>query len=492
MEMSLLSGSKRNIVAQRSYCDLNEKRLFLVCQRSRKFFFIILLYSRVEKFLLDERLKSERLSEIDYEYYISSLYEDLKAYLKWTTARFLENKIDHSILDLSLEEESNHEKKNAEDVLKSLEPIVILGEPGSGKTYLLRHLAKKLIESISFDESVRIPIIIKARYWGMPFKTIVDAIYNEIHIFVPEITILIVENELALGRYVILVDGFDEIRNSKNEFLLEIERLVRSRMVKIIITSREANYHGELSAQFHAWIIEKISNEQIDEFAKKVASINNFSYILLEHNLLELARLPLYLIMLCRLGIDNQSQIPNNKAKIQEEFARFLLHKYPHRRNPLFNPAFTLNQKLDFLSMLARRKSIDVGFSDYADCAHEIGLIGDSKLLLNEIIESGLLKGDLSRLDFIHPTIMEFFHARAIASSTPDKIIEFIKERHLQEEYFETVLFLVGQLRDQGNQAIVLDYLEDEDILLYSKCLSARYHIDLRYLLNIALISRNG
>ena len=145
---------------------------------------------------------------------------------------------------------------------------------------------------------------------------------------------------------------------------------------------------------------------------------------------------------------------------------------------------------MDFLSILARRKSIDVSFSDYADCAHEIGLIGDLKQLLNEIIESGLLKGDLSRFDFTHPTMMEFFHARAIATSTPDKIIEFIKERHSQEEYFETVLFLVGQLRDQGNQAIVLDYLEDEDILLYSKCLSARYNIDLSISANYPNIER--
>jgi len=304
------------------------------------------------------------------------------------------------------------------------------------------------------------------------------------------ITNTIVKSELSLKRFAILIDGYDEIRNSKHAFLREIELLARSGKAKIILTSREANYHGELSAQFHAWRIEEISDEQIDEFAKKVTSINNFSYILSEHNLLELARLPLYLVMLCRLGIDNQSQIPNNKAKIQEEFARFLLDVYPHRRNPLFNPAFTLNQKLDFLSIFARRKSIDIGFSDYADCAHEIGLIGDSNLLLDEIIESGLLKGDLSRLDFIHRTIMEFFHAREIASSSPDKIIEFIKERHLQGEYFETILFLVGQLRDQGNQAIVLNYLETEDILLYNKCLSARNHIDLSISVNYPDIER--
>jgi len=289
----------------------------------------ILLYSRVVQFVLDEQLKSERIIEIDYEYYLSSLHGELKADLKWPIARFLGSKIDQSILDLSLEEKSTHEIKSSEDVLKSIEPIVILGEPGSGKTYLLKQLAKKLIESISVDETVRIPIIIKARYWGSAFKTIVDAIYDEIHIFVSGITIPIVEHELALGNFVILVDGFDEIRIPKDKFLLEIERLVRSRMAKIIITSREANYHGEFTTNFRAYKIEGISDDQIDAFAREAASISNFSYQLRNRNLLELARLPLYLLMLCELSMRNQARVFNNKAKIWEEFSYFLLEKYP-------------------------------------------------------------------------------------------------------------------------------------------------------------------
>jgi hypothetical protein len=451
----------------------------------------ILSRPRVEEFVRDSKPEIDNARDLSYVYYLDSLNKKLNDYLQSPISRFLESSDRIYTLDFHLStEDAEQGCVRAEEILSSDMPNVIIGEPGSGKTYLLKYLAKKLTDAKFANEFLEVPVIIEAKYWGFRFETIIDAIYDELDSFLKGFTKTIARSELSLKKFTILIDGYDEIRNSKPAFLREIELLARSGKAKIILTSREANYHGELSAQFHAWRIEGISNEQIDDFAKKVASINNFSYILSEHNLLELARLPLYLIMLCRLGIDNESQIPNNKAKIQEEFARFLLHTYPHGRNPLFNPAFTLNQKLDFLSVLAKRKAIDVGFSDYVDCAHEIGLIGDSKLLLNEIIESGLLKGDLSRFDFIHPTIMEFFHARAIAVSTPDKIIEFIKEKHLQEEYFETVLFLVGQLRDQGNQAIVLDYLEDEDILLYSKCLSARYHIDLSISANYPNIER--
>lgn len=132
-----------------------------------------------------------------------------------------------------------------------------------------------------------------------------------------------------------------------------------------------------------------------------------------------------------------------------------------------------------FLSELGKRKSQDIGFNDYAQCAQQIGLKDDTRLLLEEILESGILKGDLAYLDFIHPTMQGFFHARFISSLSLYEIIAFIKEKHSQEAYFETILFLIGLLRDQGKQDQFLDYLEENDLELYLKCINARYHIDL-------------
>lgn len=50
--------------------------------------------------------------------------------------------------------------------------------------------------------------------------------------------------------------------------------------------------------------------------------------------------------------------------------------------------------------------------------------------------------------------------------------------RHSQQEYLETILLLVGLLRDQGKQGPIFDYLEENNLPLYIKCLSARQHIE--------------
>jgi len=443
----------------------------------------ILLLSRVGKFVNDLQLKAEKASKLDYEGYLVSLHRELSELIRWPISRSLQTDVPVSAFDLSLrslQSERAERRVPAEEVLTLDKPVVILGEPGSGKTYLVSCLAKRVIESNLPNGVVQVPIVIKAKWWGKHFNTVMEAVSSELKTCVTGITPTIVESELAAHRFVILVDGYDEIREAKDTFQRDIDLLARSGGTRIILTSREANYHGELSFHFQAWKIEALSDEQIDQFAEQTISAFRFHDRLRDRNLLELARLPLYLVMLCQIAKKSDGLLPNNKAIIQEQFARFLLDEYPRHRNLTFRPAFSLEEKLNFLSELGKWRSRDVSFGDYARCAQAVGLTGDLALLLSEIAESGLLKGDLPlSLDFIHPTTAEFFHARSIASLAAGRIVEFIHEKHSQEEYLETTLFLVGLLRDQGKQGPVLDYLEENDLPLYLKCLSARHHTDL-------------
>jgi hypothetical protein len=440
----------------------------------------ILLFQRVEKFVLDQQLKFKNISNINYDGYLSSFYEELKDNLKWPITRSLGIKDNISILDLPLRDKSQYEIKQSEDLLNISEPIMVLGEPGSGKTYLLKHIAQKIIELNPCEGVLRIPIIIEARYWGPNLKTIVEYVFSKLNHFVPGLTLIMVEQELAQSRYWILIDGYDEIRdpNLKTDFRLEVEGIARCRMAKIIMTSREANYHGEFDAHFRAYNIKGISDDQIDSFARDFAGINHFSYDLSKENLLELARLPLYLFMLCKIVIKNKN-LPNNKAKIWEEFASVLLNEYPFRRRPAYDPVFSTSQKIDFLSELAKEKAKDVKFHNYAVCANRIGIINDHDQLLKEIFESGLLKGDISRFDFIHPTAIEFFHARYLSIQSSEIAMSFVSEMHNRDECIETILFLIGILRNKGNQDMILDFLEENNIEIYIKSLKSRYHTDL-------------
>jgi NACHT domain len=412
----------------------------------------------VAKVTLDSQFKSE--DEIDYENYLRSLKTKLNNYIGSPLPRFLDPKISVSTFDLHLKKDRpNVENIESEELLLMERSAIILGEPGSGKTYLLRYLALKLTENIANVKKGVIPIIIEGKQWGHPYSKIIDCICEELKLYVEGITTNTIKSELSKNRLIILVDGYDEIeKNSRNIFRRELEPFIVNYNAKIIITSRDANYHGELSPLFDVWSIEPLSIEQIDEFGKEVTSISLLSYRLRKQNLLELARLPLYLSMICQL-INRNKEIPNNIALLHNSFAEYLLSEYPQQKDPTFESCIQLKAKLDFLSELSKERFKDSSFVGYRQCIKEEEWIDKKDLLFSEILESGLLVGDPSKhMDFIHPTIAEFFYARSISLLTSDQILAFAKENVKNEEMIEIFGFLIGLLSDQKKQTPLLDY----------------------------------
>lgn len=286
--------------------------------------------------------------ELDYKPYLTKTFEALKEELYLPIARTLEPDV----------EDPKYQSIPVEEVLSNRKPALILGEPGSGKTYLTKYLAKYIIERDLSVENPRIPVLIKAKMWGNQFNTIPDAIFKELEYAVEDINPNSVKFDINANKYIIIIDGYDEIRGKqKSNLTWEIIRIATSKKVQIILTSRDANYHKELSGKFFVWKIKSLNNEQIDQYAILACSLNFFSHHLREQNLLELARLPLYLFMLCEITKDHGGHIPNNKAKIQEIFAQSLLREHCLSRDPGFEPEYSIDKKLKFLSELAKRRA---------------------------------------------------------------------------------------------------------------------------------------
>jgi DNA replication protein DnaC len=338
----------------------------------------------------------EDKKKIDYSKYLLNLSKDLEQLTHRQIPRFFKSEKSCAVSLLLKKSKINSQKISAKEVLSMSDPVMILGEPGSGKTYLLNSLALDVINDNSF-----VPIIIEGKYWGVLFSTVIDAICFILKPSQMNIDKAAIESDLANNKYIILIDGYDEIRNSKLNFEIEIKRYFNS--CKIILTSRETNYHGELY-NFLAYKIEELSDDQIDQYAIENISIKYFSNRLRDLNLLDLARLPLYLWMLCIIVKENEGAIPNNKSVIHERFAIHLLEEYPYKRNPSFEPKLSLESKLNFLSKLARRVPLDLNLINRVESAKDSEIYADEKILLSEILDSGLLKGNYSQFDFVHPS----------------------------------------------------------------------------------------
>jgi DNA replication protein DnaC len=417
----------------------------------------------------EEARNKEATKEIDYNAYNDQMLKELTYNIKESIGFYIPLTLTEKALNLSRKYKKNDGNKPILPELALIDhsQMIILGDPGSGKSLLVKQMAIEII-----SKSNLIPIIIESKYWGFEYNTIAQAIKSVFKSYMIRIEEKMIYEELNRNKYVILIDGFDEIRNAqgKTSFEIEIHSLMKYNNVKLILTSRKAYYHEEFPG-LTTFEIDKLRNDQIDEYAKNIMSFEFFSYHLDKLNLLELARLPLYLFMLCKNAADN-NKLPENKALLHETFAIDLLKK---KRSPTYQPKYPLGLKLMFLEKLAEKRTKDPIYDNYIQCLNEVEPKSHVSIFMQELLDSGILIGDNTNFDFIHPTVREYFYARLISSFESEVILKFLKDHHENEDYLEIILLLVGIQKEFKKQGKMLDFFENNNLPIYIKCLEVRY-----------------
>lgn len=237
--------------------------------------------------------------------------------------------------------------------------LLILGEPGSGKTITLLQLAEKLIE-IAREGNAPLPIILNLSSWAREQKPLADWMVEEIFVqygVARDLT----RAAIAQNQFVYLLDGLDEVSGEVRDACLEaINRFKENHPAEMVVCSRIKEYEA-LRERLHlgaAIQIQPLSDAQVDAYlGQEGLELQAVRATLVQDaELRELAHTPLMLSLmtLAYRGMTKEELRPlaDKATRRHHLFSHYVQRMFTHRPLPI-DSGYTRRQATHWLSNIA-------------------------------------------------------------------------------------------------------------------------------------------
>ncbi|MDZ8227735.1 NACHT domain-containing protein, partial [Nostoc sp. ChiVER01] len=438
---------------------------------------------------------------IDFHRYLESLTED-DTYRDWqdlytsTDAidrQRLEPKKSRRRLDLSLRvqtvpqqregEAPDREKIERLNILEGLRKyapvhVLLVGKPGSGKsTALERLLWEEAQKGKQREPNQKIPVLVELRRYK---TSVLDLIRDFLICHKLNLNSEEIENLLFTGRFLLLVDGLNELPNDEARRDLDGFRQKYYRVTPMIFTTRYLGVGGDLGIE-KKLEMQPLTEAQMQQFVRAyLPEVGDEILRQLAGRLRELAETPLLLWMLCK--IFNHAKIPTSLGDL---FRLFSGEYYIFKRDVpiaerLRNWQADLLQHLAFVMMrgdnstelrltiskqqarkfLATFLQKKVDFSD--DCARR--WLED--LLKYHLIQ---LRTD-DQIEFRHQLIQEYYAAESLLPQLDKISDEKLKKDYLNYlKWTEPVALMLGLVDDKRQALGVVKLALDVDLKLAAR-----------------------
>lgn len=216
--------------------------------------------------------------------------------------------------------------------------LLILGEPGSGKTTMLLELARHCIQKAEEDDNQPIPVVFNLSSWqgGALTDWLVEEL-NEKYLLPRHIG----QKWVATDQLLLLLDGLDEVKRERQAACIEAINAFRRLhgLTPIAVCSRVADYEAvapRLRLQ-SAVLLQSLSPEQVELYLAEVGPELKVVRTLLQEDttLQELARTPLMLSIMTLayrgLAGDQLEHLASIEARRQHLFATYVTRMFERR-----------------------------------------------------------------------------------------------------------------------------------------------------------------
>ncbi|MDZ7311412.1 MAG: NACHT domain-containing protein [candidate division KSB1 bacterium] len=387
------------------------------------------------------------------------------------------------------------------NTVKMFPRLLILGEPGAGKTTSLKKLAAEYAvwrgegkePGLNEPEDFNLPIFVDLSTY--PTVAAGDRRYGLWRLITSSVRgvhDVDVRKRLAAGGCLLLFDGLNEVGEAFDEVVHQIRHLVNEiPHNRFVVTCRPGVYRDELRNEFINFQLERLSSFN----ASKVLEIEigaekaQAAWKALDEYTRDLCRNPLMLTLLTD-ELRASDTPPQNRAQLFDRFVDRYLSEWARVKG-----AGAVRVEKEILSALAWR----LGTNRTLLSADEAAAAMSARLaelqnkkeapadinvaeLNREFLHHGLLRESAGQTGFFHQAVQEYFFAREVALHQP---VEFVLKHVGDPEWTEVLVFVCGLVEDATE---VVREVMKVDPYLAARCVTYSKSIDSNLVDKLAII----
>jgi HEAT repeat protein len=402
-----------------------------------------------------------------------ALWSDQSQYIERSVTR-IENLFSRTVLKYHPQSSERYEREEPETLDQTLareDKLILLGEPGLGKTTSLLHLAWQAANDALNSErsidphSLGVPIFIELKYYNaeQELEALLAGRVNQV-LRPRNLTLSPDSGESTVilktwlthpdAKFLLLLDGLNEVNPEYHTLIRDLVQKLFSYKHKFVVACRERDYDSSLRESASAFKLQPLQHNEIQTYLDGVLGpkarplLNND--ILIDSKMVSLAANPLMLWLISVVAqTDPNARLPANKGRLFQQFVfdmPRLRASEGLRSRTSFDAVTAVLAKLGF-EMQERRKVTD----DLSSARGYLLPIHGQRLedVLAQAKEWRFLRSDGAmgeQIEFLHQLFLEYFATAHLDSQlrAGHSFAEVICDRHDNEWWGEVITMLAG------------------------------------------------